>query len=246
MDAFSDARWEEVAKSGTPGRSREECAKEWARALRPSSQRGPWTEQEDRRLLQLCRRHGLHAVRCTHSCDRSADHALSRIAHCECAPQRHARDVPQECLASMRPARLLASMGACMSCRHKCMPCACRGMVSVRASSQYWDRRWCVSCRAVGEGGTGAGHGAHAGDVPVALPDTPQCAAAGRQVRACSHKSCTECIHRTGRSRTCLQCPCRMPRAHEPCRSIMARRAWKPVHSVIWTDSGDAQCDGIC
>ncbi len=64
MDAFSPAQWEEVAGAGTPGRSGQECAKEWARTLRPSSQRGPWAEAEDRLLLQLCRRHGLHAVRC--------------------------------------------------------------------------------------------------------------------------------------------------------------------------------------
>ena len=63
VDAFAPAQWEEVAGAGMPGRGWEECAKEWARALRPSSQRGSWAEAEDRRLLQLCRRHGLHAVR---------------------------------------------------------------------------------------------------------------------------------------------------------------------------------------
>ena len=109
MDAFSDARWEEVAKSGTPGRSGEECAKEWARALRPSSQRGPWAGQEDRQLLQLCRRHGLHAVRFSGSC--AVEHSCV-LRH----SMVHAWGAPQ---SAVRRSLYIHCYSACMSCSNE-------------------------------------------------------------------------------------------------------------------------------
>jgi hypothetical protein len=64
INAFSAEQWEDAARLGCPGRSAEECRTEWAHRLRPSLSLGPWTPEEDARLLRLHRKHGMHEVGC--------------------------------------------------------------------------------------------------------------------------------------------------------------------------------------
>ncbi|VUC26338.1 unnamed protein product [Clonostachys rosea] len=52
------SRWTDIAR-GLPGRTAKECRKRWFHSLDPSVRKGPWTQQEDRILLEGYARLGL-------------------------------------------------------------------------------------------------------------------------------------------------------------------------------------------
>lgn len=61
--AFGDEQWERAAQLRVPGRSGVECRAQWANRLRPGINLGPWTKEEDARLLQLAEQHKRADVR---------------------------------------------------------------------------------------------------------------------------------------------------------------------------------------
>lgn len=62
IDSFGAVGWEEIARLGPMGRTTEECWKQWVHQLRPSLNRGPWSDDENVRLAGLVSRLGTHAV----------------------------------------------------------------------------------------------------------------------------------------------------------------------------------------
>lgn len=49
--------WKVVADQFT-GRSDQQCLNRWQKALRPEVTKGPWTEEEDHKVVELVRQHG--------------------------------------------------------------------------------------------------------------------------------------------------------------------------------------------
>lgn len=47
-----------LISSGLPGRSEVQCLHRWQKVLKPSLVKGPWTAEEDRRVVELVRKHG--------------------------------------------------------------------------------------------------------------------------------------------------------------------------------------------
>ncbi|GAB1321096.1 Myb-related protein B [Madurella fahalii] len=50
--------WRELAKS-VPGRSNKDCRRRWWNSLADGTAKGPWTEEEDERLIEAVRKHGM-------------------------------------------------------------------------------------------------------------------------------------------------------------------------------------------
>ena len=56
--AAHDARnWKMIA-SYLPGKSQVQCLHRWNKVLNPNLTKGPWTEEEDRKVLDLVEQHG--------------------------------------------------------------------------------------------------------------------------------------------------------------------------------------------
>lgn len=62
VDAFGMEEWEEIARLGSSGRSGHECSMQWAHQLLPSLNLGPWSAEEDAKLVKLQAQHGMHSV----------------------------------------------------------------------------------------------------------------------------------------------------------------------------------------
>ena len=62
VDALGTEEWEEIARLGSNGRSGHECSMQWAHRLRPSLNLGPWSAEEDAKLVELQAQHGMHSV----------------------------------------------------------------------------------------------------------------------------------------------------------------------------------------
>ncbi|BDA41807.1 probable snRNA-activating protein complex subunit 4 [Coccomyxa sp. Obi] len=61
VDAFGTEEWEEIARLGSSGRSGHECSMQWAHRLRPSLNLGPWSAEEDAKLVKLQLQYGMHS-----------------------------------------------------------------------------------------------------------------------------------------------------------------------------------------
>lgn len=60
LAAVSECRpllWRELAKS-VPGRSNKDCRRRWWNSLADGTAKGPWSEEEDERLIEAVRIHG--------------------------------------------------------------------------------------------------------------------------------------------------------------------------------------------
>jgi hypothetical protein len=55
---FGTLAWGSIAQFVGNSRSKAQCRQRWARGLDPRLSRAPWTLDEDRRLVELVRRHG--------------------------------------------------------------------------------------------------------------------------------------------------------------------------------------------
>ena len=58
MTAHSARNWKKIAQS-LPNRSDVQCLHRWQKVLRPGLVKGPWTAEEDHRLIQLVTEHGV-------------------------------------------------------------------------------------------------------------------------------------------------------------------------------------------
>lgn len=58
VDEHGTKNWEKVSKTLGTGRSEEECTLRWHRAIKPSLVKGPWTDEEDKRLMDLVKEYG--------------------------------------------------------------------------------------------------------------------------------------------------------------------------------------------
>lgn len=55
--AHTDKNWKKVAEQ-LPNRSEDQCSQRWQKVLNPEVVKGPWTEEEDKKVINLVKQHG--------------------------------------------------------------------------------------------------------------------------------------------------------------------------------------------